>query len=424
MTAALRDALHQVADDSPPVQVATGLFDRALRARRRRRLAGLAAAVALASSVMMGAQLPVRPHPVASGDTIEQLPALIVQAPTWTADIEHAPLPRVLVAFDGDIYNEYMPDESTGDGGPHPIGPLTLVGPRDQYRSFDLSRADAPWDGTVLLSPDGRYVMTGHAGRTQLLDVTTGRSRMLEAGSPLAFSPDGRQAVLVHWDRSGYPVSGELRVVAVPTGEVAWSAPLADGPLPREVDAALSPDGSTLAVQRHGDFYTYRRGVGVGWHRTLDGELAGQLAWTPDGKSIAANDGFLCLVDAKTGATGRCISWQSMLPRMPVREQTFGPTTVLAWEGDVPIIALPRDVVRMTEVPELLMRTPRGTGALAVSTSRVSWNPRQPGPPDPGPAIDRFRPLIDGAGLVVGGLVLVYAVVRLRRRARGRSSRA
>ncbi|MFC7246013.1 WD40 repeat domain-containing protein [Catellatospora aurea] len=434
MTAALRDALHRVADNSPPVPVPPGLFDRARRDRLHRRLAGLAAAVALLGGVGLTVRGTVPLAPATSDTTVDPLPAHVVQAPDWTADIRHAPLRRALVAFDGDPANTVtVPREGQGVSQQLPVGPLMLVGPDDTYRTYDPARDDEPWTGVSLLSPDGRYLMTGHSEHTRLLDVTTGDSRALTAGQPLAFSPDSRQAVLVHFDNPWYlhPVRGEIRVVDLPSGAVAWTAPLADGPLPREVNAALSPDGSTLAVQRHGDLYTHRRDGGPGWSRSMSmstlGGLAGQLAWTPDGRSIAVDVGDLCLLDADTGATGTCLQWQSMLQRMPEQVQTHGLPVVLAWQDGRPIVALPRDVVRLTEVPELIMKTPAypsaPVGALTVATGRVDWSPRQPGPQDPGPAIHRYRPLIDGAGLVITLLTIGYAVLRLSRRHRRTAGR-
>ncbi|WP_144120314.1 WD40 repeat domain-containing protein [Catellatospora sichuanensis] len=423
MTNALRDALHQVADGSPSVPVPSGLFDRARRDRLRHRLTGLAAAALALSSIGLAAQIALPPTPAATDTTVDPLPAHIVHAPAWTADIRHAPLRRALVAFDNDGFDiGYTVDMERGESVPHPIGPLTLVGPDDAYRAYDLSDAGDHWDGTVELSPDGRYVMTGHGQHTRLLDVATGDARTLEAGTPLAFSPDSRQAVLVSWDNPSYlhPVRGAINVVDLPSGAVAWSAPLADGPLPREVQAALSPDGSTLIVQRRGDLYTYGREHGVGWTRSLSmtGGIAGQLAWTPDGRSIAVDMMDLCLLDADTGVTGRCLQWQAMLTRMPEREQTFAKPIILDWADGAPIVTMGRDVVRLTEVAEILMRTPRTdtVGALTVASSRVQWTPRQPGPPDPGPLVHRYRPLLVGAGWAIAVLALGYILIRLRRR--------
>ncbi|WP_155368911.1 WD40 repeat domain-containing protein [Catellatospora vulcania] len=424
MTHALHDALHQVADSAPPLPVPPGLFDRARRDRLRRRLAGLAAAVVAVGGIGLTGQIAAPPPPAAFDDTtVDPLPAYLVHAPAWTADIRHAPMRRALVAFDGDVFDtDYTVDEDRGESVSHPVGPLTLVGPDDAYRTYDLTQDDEPWTGALMLSPDGRYVLTGHGEHSRLLDVTTGIARTLPTGLPLAFSPDSRQAVLVHFDNPWYlyPVRGEIQVVDLGTGAVAWTAPLPDGPLPREVDAALSPDGSTLIVQRHGDLHTYRRDGGVGWSRSVDSGdgVAGQLAWTPDGRSVVDASG-LCLLDADTGATGKCIQWQERLTRMPVREQTFAKPIILAWENGAPIVTMGRDVVRLTEVPELLMRTPetpQTVSALTVASTRVQWTPRQPGPPDPGPAVHRYRSLLVGAGWAIVLLALGYAAVRLRRR--------
>ncbi|PWU58340.1 hypothetical protein DLE60_22260 [Micromonospora globispora] len=346
-------------------------------------------------------------------EAVDQIPAYVVEAPEWTADVRDAPLERALVAFDINTHDVTF-------------GPLTLVGPHDSYRIFDPSQSGGTWAGPVELSPDGRYLMTGHGQQTQLLDVTTGRTRMLRAGAPLAWSPDGRQAVLAHFDgdKDAYPVSGQIRIVAIPSGEVLWSIPLEPGPLPRSVDAVLSPDGSTVLVQRHGDLYAYRRGSGVVWHRSKSiDSLPGQLAWNPDGRSVAFDNTGLCLVAADTGKTNRCLNWRFPLSQLTDAVQTFGSPEIVAWEGQTPTISVGNAVVRVSATPEVLLRTPRDTRHVKIASSRVRWIPRQPGLPDPGPAIHRYRPIINIGGLAIVGVGVVNVAIRLRRRYARRPTR-
>lgn len=361
---------------------------------------------------MTGTVTPVSPAPRAgmADAAVDQIPAFVVEAPEWTADVQDAPLERALVAFDINTHDETF-------------GPLTLVGPRDSYRIFDPSRSGGTWTGAVELSPDGRYLMTGHGNQTQLLHVTTGQTRMLRAGAPLAWSPDGRQAVLAHFDgdEDSYPVSGQIRIVAIPSGNVLWSIPLEPGPLPRSVDAVLSPDNSTMLVQRHGDLYAYRRDSGVVWHRSKNVDsLPGQLAWNPDGRSVAFDNGGLCLVAANTGKTNRCLNWRFPLSQLTDAAQAFGSPKIVAWDGETPTISVGSAVVRVSATPEILLRTPQHTRHLKVASSRVRWIPRQPGPPDPGPAIHRYRPIINIGGLALVGVGVVVAAIRLRRRYRRR----
>ncbi|MCM0675091.1 hypothetical protein NCC78_10370 [Micromonospora phytophila] len=388
-------------------------------------LAGLIVVVATLGVAGVVTQVTPPPHPALADEAVDELPAYVLEAPKWTADIQDAPLERALVAFDINTHDgTYTDDEDKGELVFHPtFAPLTLVGPRDTYRTFDPSESGGPWTGTVELSPDGRYLMTGHNQRTQLLDVTTGQTRMLAAGAPLAWSPDGRQAVLAHFDgdQDAYPVSGQIRVVDMPSGDIRWTVPLDPGPLPRTVDAVLSPDGSTMLVQRHGDLYAYRRDHGVVWKRStnIDG-LVGQVSWKPDGRSVALADHGLCMLATDSGEQGKCVQWKPQLLGMRAGVQFYGGPEVLGWDGDDLIINAGRDVVHLSETPEILLRTPRDTRQVRIATSGVRWTARQPGPPDLGPAIHRYRPIIRIGGLTAIGIIAVIVAIRLRRHIRRR----
>lgn len=387
--------------------------------------AGLVSVVAaLALAGVVGPVGPASAPPTA-GEAVDPLPAKVVQAPRWTADIQDAPLARALVAFDlGTNDGWYAVDEDSGESVfHHAFAPLTLVGPRDNYRTFDPSESGGPWTGAVELSPDGRYLMTGHGQRTQLLDVTTGQTRMLAAGAPLAWSPDGRQAVLVHFDgdENVTPVRGQIRVVEMPSGDIRWTIPLDPGPLPRTVAAVLSPDGLTMVVQRHGDLYAYQRDHGIIWNRSthIDG-LAGQVSWKPDGASVAVADGDVCLLAVNTGEQDNCVGWVRRLLHMPNRGQYYGPAKVVGWDGDTPIINAGTGVIRLSEAPELLLQSPRDTRQLLLASSGVRWTSHQPGPPDAGPAIHRFRPITRTGGLTVLGIIAVIVAIRVLRNLRRR----
>ena len=78
----------------------------------------------LAAIALLAAGAAWTPAPLEM-ETVDDMPARVVDAPRWTASIEDAPLPRALVAFT---------EQSRGDGG------VTLVGPDDQYRRYRASR--------------------------------------------------------------------------------------------------------------------------------------------------------------------------------------------------------------------------------------------------------------------------------------------
>jgi hypothetical protein len=346
-----------------------------------------------------------KPQPATTA-RIDQLPAVVEQAPKWTADVQDAPLERALAVVGVQ---------------PYPDSLLTVVGPDDEYRTYDMSRNATAWDGKFILSPDGRYLMTGHDQQTQLLDVTTGKTRMLDAGAPMAWSPDGRQALLLHFDGpiDASEVSGEIRIVNMPSGEVEWVVPLAPGPLPRQVDGALSPDGLAVAVQRHGDMYVYRRAGGTVWQRGMNSSsaLAGERPWAADSRSfvVAEYAGYWLLVDASTGKAGRSMPVALRLKKLGERVSSRQDVALVAWQGEVPIGSTSREIVRLSETPEILLTVvPEDSFGVQIATERIDWTSRQPGPPDPGPMLQRLRPARYPAGLAILAVVAIIMILRRR----------
>ncbi|MET7805964.1 hypothetical protein [Micromonospora chersina] len=386
----------------------------AIRRTVGRTLVALCAVLGVAGAVL---QL-IPPSPASAG--VSALPEQVREAPRWTADIRHAPLDRALAVFDLSTSDgTYMAEDKNGElKFVRSFTPLTLVGPGNRYRIFDPADSDEPWTGAVELSPDGRYLMTGHGQHTQLLDVTTGRTRLLPAGAPLAWSSDGRHAVLAHFDggEAAYPVTGQLRVVDMPSGVVRWSVPLEPGPLPRTVDAVLSQDGSTIVVQRHGDLYAYQRDRGVIWERsTRVDELAGHAAWSPYGTSVLAED-RMCMVMADTGQSGRCLRWGPGLSGLRDELEFYGIPDIVGWDGVLPIVRAGQGLVRLSDRAEVLVRVPRRTRVFQISAGGARSDTRQPGPPDLGPVIQRYRPIIRVGSLVAGGLTAVALALWFGRR--------
>lgn len=387
--------------------------------RAIRRTVGRALVVVCAVLSVAGGVLQFIPPPPASAG-VTALPERVQEAPRWTADIRHAPLDRALAVFDISTSDgTYLDEDENGElEFVRSFAPLTLVGPGNSYRTFNPSDSDEAWTGAVELSPDGRYLMTGHGQHTQLLDVTTGRTRVLPAGTPLAWSSDGRHAVLAHFDggEAAYPVSGQLRVVDMPSGAVRWTVPLEPGPLPRTVDAVLSHDGSTVVVQRHGDLYAYQRDRGVTWKRsTRVDELAGHAAWSPYGTSLLAED-RMCMVLTDTGQPGRCLRWGPGLSGLRDELGFYSQPEIVGWDGVLPVVKAGTGVVRLSERAEVLVRVPRRTRVFQISAGGARSDTRQPGRPDLGPAIQRYRPIIRVGSLVAGGLTLVALVLWFRRR--------
>jgi hypothetical protein len=416
--------VREIAEAAPVIAVRPGLFDRARRARRRRQAAGVTAAFIAAAVVTLGVYAgpppprPAQPSGPADGTA---LPSRVVAPPRGTADVRPAPVGEALVVFSGgeDSHQEGLFSDSY---------PLVIVGAEDRYRTYDRPEWTfaSSWSPTFLLSPDGRYLLmadrsSGSQSRSRILDLRTGKVRGLAEGAPLAWSPDGRQAILVSYDgdaTSMDPQGAEIRVVDIPTGQVAWRSALPPRPRAGEaLTAALSADGSALAVQHDAELTVYRR-TGGGWKRGLDTErLAGPAAWTPDGRhlAVAGGQGQLALLDAAAGTP----TPQPGLPTMATRPFDLPDhARLVAWRGETPILVAGNRVLLLADSPRTLLTAPAGTSELQIATDRLGQPPRRPGPPRPGPLTQRYRHLIAATGAFVVLALALTPMLRRRREAR------
>jgi hypothetical protein len=417
----LREALHDVAEASPPLDVQADLFDRAWRVRRRRRFQAALAILVLSAAVLTVTWLPGG-RIVQPGQSGDGLPSQVVTPPWQSADIGRAPLGAALVVFAGSHATESVLGHSW---------PLTLVGTDDQYRIYQRPEWTISTSGrTFHLSPNGRallmpYWLAGYDARTRLLDLTSGSVRIIDAGLPLAWSPDGGEVILVHYDgdpTGGGNLAGSIRVVDPLSGRIVWEFSLpatsrfADG-----LVAALSPDGSQLAVQQGTSLTVHRRSGGIAWQRTLAVErLAGPAAWTPDGRRLAivGATGQLNQLDTDAGELVPNAGWSTIRPQLigvPGDE-------VIGWRGDTPVVQTNDRVVLLTDPAQVLVSTPDGTGELAVAADRLGQPPHHPGPPHGGPLLVRpgYLGMMVLAAVSLAALVGVPATI-LRRRWRRRA---
>jgi hypothetical protein len=400
----LPDLLHAVADAHPVPAPPPGLYERAKRAHRRRQLvAGLAILIAVAT-IALPLVLPPAPAQPAAPGTVLRMPTHVQAAPEWTADVTRAPIERALIAF----------TLSTSDDR------LTLVGSDDQYRTYAVKPI---W----LLSPDGRALISSDGTQTEVLRLADGTRHTVAIGRPLAWSPDSTQAIFA----TGLDgKNAELLVVSMPTGAVLWRATLPPGPgAGLSLTAAMAPDNSAIAVQLREKLYLYRPGSRQ-WERPVQvlQEVAGQLAWTTDGTAIALTHpgGYAALgmIDAATGEKLEDIMGGNYLAYVGSQGNLSAMPAVVAWHGPLPqvnagnkaIVTLPHDVV--TTAAEK-------TYEIQVASDGVAWRVEEPGPPDGGPALQRYRGLISATGGVsLLGLVLALGLRRLwlagRSRARWR----
>jgi hypothetical protein len=268
------------------------------------------------------------------------------------------------------------------------------------------------------------YWLAGDDGRTRLLDLTSGSVRILDAGLPLAWSPDGGYVILVHYDgdpTGGRGVTGSIRVVDPLSGRIVWEVNLpgtvrfADG-----LVAALSPDGSQLAVQQGTSLTVHRRSGGIAWQRPLTVErLAGPAAWTPDGRCLAimGATGQLSQLDAGAGEPVPAAGWSTVRPQlvgMPGDE-------VIGWRGDTPVVQTNDRVVLLTDPAQVLVSAPDGTAELAVAADRLGQPSHDPGPPQGGPLLARLGYLgwmVLAAVSLVARIGARVAFLRRRRRRR------
>ena len=224
---------------------------------------------------------------------------------------------------------------------------------------------------------------------------------------------------------AGVEISGEIRVVDLPSAAIAWTIALEPGPLPRDIDAVLSYDRSLLVLKRHADMFAYRPDGTLAWQSSTSGiqGLAGQLSFTPDGSSVGFLTGYLLFCSTATGKKTRTVVYPQMPSRMPDEPRDLLTVTVVGWQGDVPLGGFSEGVLSLSETPRWLLRAPRETRALQVATDRVRWSGRDPGPLDTGPAVNRYRPIINVVGACALGVVIFVLVWWRRRTIKGAPER-
>lgn len=420
MTAApgtLREALRQTADAAPPIVVPDGLFSRARRRSRARRAIVLTVVVLAALSLVASpglARLPVEPaEPGPQGQA--GLPTRLVTAPRWAVDLADAPLASAVAVYAGRESHESV---FFGDSFP-----LTVVGPHDEYRVYqrpEWSQASF-YTPTFLLSPDGRYVLMAHPTGgtpddqgTLLLDLRTGTTRQLAGGVPLAWSPDGTRVVLATTDFSSTATDTTFHVVTVPDGQIVQTAIMTMRSSTDAATAALSPDGTKLAIQVGGVIEVRENGTTL-FDTTVDsGWLAGPAAFTPDGNiALLTTTGLLRFIDGALGEAVTGVSYP-VLPAQPIDEP---PTAhLVGWQDGVPVVVTDSGVVALSRPTRALLTAAPGTGELQIAADALSRPARVPGRPDPGPFALRYHTLLVVGVVAVALLALASVGFRWIRR--------
>jgi RNA polymerase sigma factor (sigma-70 family) len=278
-----------------------------------RALAAVLAALAVAVGVGLAARRPPADPPPPPA---ELRPA---------ADAFGDPLPPGAVARLGTL--RWHHEERVTTVAFSPGGGTVAVGGRNRVCLLNAdtgkataSRKRVTYGGGVDLawSPDGKWLAFEHAGTISIQEAATvgqadARPVRVEQDVlfPAAFDPDGKvlnaashDCVVRAWDRA---TGQELRVVGSPEGH----GPDGEPPLGDIRAIAVSPDGKVVAVGGVGG-YGHRTGVLDLWDAaggkllwealTRDeGEELMDLAFAPDGKTLASASGGVRLWDAATG---------------------------------------------------------------------------------------------------------------------------
>ncbi|MFF5233930.1 WD40 repeat domain-containing protein [Dactylosporangium sp. NPDC000521] len=286
-------AVRSLADAVPvdPPDPAALMARATTRPGRWRPLLSAAGVLGVLTAAALGPGLLAQPA-TPTGGTV--LPTRLAGLSLLTAPVSEAPPGPALLMY------------VQGSGGPrrlHTLQTVVLSADGHTYRRLDeAERRGGPaelgtWqDAPALLAPDGTRVAvgsTGSAADVAVVDLRAGvtsTSAAVGAGTvqPLAWSPDGTRLAYTVGDT-------ESAVLDLTTGTSTRLASPATA-------AAFSPDGRRLAVQGTPDTEVEpRRAI-----RILDlagGEvvtelapagfgvlIAGQAAWSPDGRWLAVAD--------------------------------------------------------------------------------------------------------------------------------------
>ena len=165
----------------------------------------------------------------------------------------------------------------------------------------------------LAVSPDGKLLAAVDEKHVRLFSLETGELMRSLSWSPseqlesVVFSKDGATVFVGASDRKGTDDSGvHLRQVEVKTGAVKADLPAVPGQFAAK-SLALSPDGKSLAMSNGFVCAAYDLGTGkVAWKQPEP--QSGAVAYSPDGKNVVCGGGFknasrhFQVLDATTGA--------------------------------------------------------------------------------------------------------------------------
>ncbi|GAA2354239.1 hypothetical protein Cme02nite_47110 [Catellatospora methionotrophica] len=417
MSEALREALRRAAESAPAPRLGEQLWRRGRRRRRVRR-----AATALAG-VLLVVSLAALPGLVVGGTGPQPAdgpaPGVLGRPYPWQLTYEQDPNGPVVAAF-VDAHTVYL--EGAG----------VLVGRDGSYRLFPMD----PDADLGLLSPDGRHL----ARRSEIVDLVTGHSvQTVDKARPLAWSPDGRRLLLV-LDRDDGVIEqrpGDRDAVAyfeLATGAVKPVLfTVADTPA-----AAFSPDGERVAVTtgRAGQPQTLTvvdltSGTpNILFELTDRQRLAGEAAWTPDGRSVVLMVADGCVWTAcdvyPDGLWGWRMQYVDPVTGKAVDEAATArqgrPTGLVGWRDGEPVFVDQRGT---EDTAKLVAARPDGSARVLLTLASGAGGLNVPrGVVEHGTLGSRSANPVDAQPWAFGVLLacvappaLLFMVLRRRRRA-------
>lgn len=359
----LREALDDLAEDAPAVDLADWAIARSRRRRRIGMAAGSAAATGLAVLVCVAlGVLPGITPPAADKPVVAAVTGTIADLPgRGVGPLSHAyrtfckvggPIPpdcrnggwRVVTRTGRTYHVPQALGMGTGTGSGPRFFPLTIS--RDGRRMAYYSASAGTFKVRDLAS-----------GAEQAAPVTVTVNR-LGGNARLELSDDGRYLAF-----TGYPSRKENGLIIDMRARTTFPLPV--GWDPRSID------GTAVTLARYGR-YGEKPGIwvmplaGGGSPVTVDGAYARFSALTPDGAAVAALrrsktpdrlDGTITVLDVRTGKVSRTVPMRG-LPKGSL------PLTLGSWLNatEVTLAAIPSDEVRENR---------QVTYAVNVETGRV-----------------------------------------------------
>jgi WD40 repeat protein/DNA-binding SARP family transcriptional activator len=287
-------------------------------------------------------------------DDERELAAIRELAATAMADVDVDPERSALLALAA--LDRAGPDGGFARGGIEQALHDSISALRVEHRL-----PDGGW--TADWSPDGRRILTTGrgAGDAKVIDVASGRivhsfSTNGAGANDIEDSPDGSLIAIAGRD-------GTVRVLDDATGEASFDV-MGEG---AAWQLAFSPDGKSLAATWRDDGGGLVRIVDV-----ADGSVSGEMSWpgvfsvafSPDGSALA-------VISSSSGAVLDMVTGRQVAPLT----NSFGELTNVAWSPDGRLIALGRTTgsaaLHDAHTGEQLMVLP-GHGSQVLG---VGWSP-------------------------------------------------